>query len=147
MALKVELKPDERIILGESVITNGGQRARLFIEGSAPILREKDILTAETADTPARRVYFAVQLMYLDRNVDTHADSFLELTRDFLTAAPSSAAIIERINNRILTGDLYKALREAKALISHEEERLKDATISGSRLWEDNPGNGDTEGA
>ena len=147
MALKVELKPEERIILGDSVITNGSQRARLFIEGSAPILREKDILTAETANTPARRVYFAVQLMYLDRNVDKHADSFLELTRDFLTAAPSSATIVERINNRILTGDLYKALREAKALISHEEERLRDATISGGSLWEDNPGDGNTEGA
>ena len=147
MALKVELKPDERIILGDSVITNGSQRARLFIEGSAPILREKDILTAETANTPARRVYFAVQLMYLDRNVDKHADSFLELTRDFLTAAPSSATIVERINNRILPGDLYKALREAKALISHEEERLRDATISGGSLWEDNPGDGNTEGA
>jgi flagellar protein FlbT len=131
MALKVELKPGERIILGECVITNDNQRTRLFIEGDAPILREKDILTAETADTPARRVYFAVQLMYLDSNVDKHADSFLRLSQDFLNAAPSSAGIIERINNRILTGDLYKALREAKALISHEEERLKDATFSG----------------
>jgi flagellar protein FlbT len=134
MALKVELKPGERIILGECVITNDNQRTRLFIEGDAPILREKDILTAETADTPARRVYFAVQLMYLDSNVDKHADSFLRLSQDFLNAAPSSAGIIERINNRILTGDLYKALREAKALISHEEERLKDATFSGGGL-------------
>lgn len=144
MALKVELKPDERIILGESVITNGNQRTRLFIEGDAPILREKDILTAATADTPAKRVYLAVQLMYLDRNVDKHADSFLELTRDFLQASPSSAAIIERINNRILTSDLYKALREAKALISHEEERLKDAKFSGGSLRAHDTGDGST---
>ena len=144
MALKVELKPDERIILGDSVITNGSQRARLFIEGTAPILREKDILTAKTADTPAKRVYLVVQLMYLDRNVDKHADSFLELSGDFLKAAPSSAAIIERINNKILTGDLYKALKEAKALISHEEERLRDAAISSSSIWEDDPGDGTT---
>jgi flagellar protein FlbT len=134
MALKVELKPGERIIIGNSVITNDNQRTRLFIEGDAPILREKDILTAKTADTPARRIYFAVQLMYLDGSIDKHADSYLELTQDFLAAAPSSASIIERINKRLLTTDLYKALREAKALISHEEERLKDATISSGGL-------------
>ncbi len=45
MALKVELKPGERIIIGDCVITNHDQRTRLLIEGQAPILREKDILT------------------------------------------------------------------------------------------------------
>ncbi|WP_280939274.1 flagellar biosynthesis repressor FlbT, partial [Methylobrevis pamukkalensis] len=37
MALKVELKPGERIIIGESLITNDSQRTRLYIEGDAPI--------------------------------------------------------------------------------------------------------------
>ncbi len=45
MALKVELKPGERIILGDCVVTNADQRTRLLIEGEAPILREKDIMT------------------------------------------------------------------------------------------------------
>ncbi len=54
MALKVELKPGERFILGTSVITNDNQRTRLYIQGDAPVLREKDILTAETADTPCQ---------------------------------------------------------------------------------------------
>jgi flagellar protein FlbT len=45
MGLKVELKPGERIIIGDYVITNDDQRTRLVIEGEAPILREKDILT------------------------------------------------------------------------------------------------------
>lgn len=147
MALKVELKPGERIILGDCIITNDNQRTRLFIEGNAPILREKDILTPETADTPAKRVYLSVQLMYLDGNVDKHADGFMSLSRDFLEAAPSSASIVERINNRILTGDLYKALREAKALISHEEERLNHAELGGSGLWPDNTTDGSTKGS
>ena len=147
MALKVELKPGERIIIGSSVITNDNQRTRLFIEGDAPILREKDILTAETANTPARRVYLAVQLMYLDGNVDRHADQFIELTGDFLKSAPSSASIVERINNRILTGHLYKALREAKALISHEEERLNHAQFSGEGLRPDGSEDGSAPGS
>ena len=69
MALKVELKPNERIIIGNCVITNTDQRARLLIDGDKiPILREKDILTPETADTPAKLVYLAVQLMYISPN-------------------------------------------------------------------------------
>ena len=63
MALKVELKPNERILIGESVVTNCHQRSWLVIEGASPILREKDILTATRADTPAKRIYLAVQLM------------------------------------------------------------------------------------
>ena len=60
MALKIELKPGERIIIGECVVTNADQRTRLVVDGSAPILREKDIMTAERADTPAKRIYLAV---------------------------------------------------------------------------------------
>ena len=68
MALKVELKPGERILIGESVITNSDQRTRLLIEGAAPILREKDIMTPDRANTPAKRIYLAVQLMYTSRD-------------------------------------------------------------------------------
>ena len=65
MALKVELKPNERIIIGQVVIRNDEQRTRFFIEGDAPILREKDILTAANADSPAKKIYLSIQLMYL----------------------------------------------------------------------------------
>ena len=61
MGLKVELKPGERFILGECLVTNGDQRTRLLIEGQAPILREKDIMTPAQADTPAKRIYLCVQ--------------------------------------------------------------------------------------
>lgn len=120
MALKVELKPGERIILGECVITNDNQRTRLFIEGDAPILREKDILTLATADTPAKRIYLAVQIMYLERDISKTREEYFALVQDFVRAAPSSLPVIDAINNAILTNALYKALREAKTLIELE---------------------------
>ena len=70
MALKVELKPNEKLIIGDCVITNSDQRTRFYVSGRSPILREKDILTFETADSPAKRIYFAVQLMYLDDDIE-----------------------------------------------------------------------------
>lgn len=128
MALKVELKPNERIILGTAVIRNGEQRARLFIEGDAPILREKDILTPATANTPAKRIYLAVQLMYLNQDLSPHNEVYFPLVRDFLSAAPSALPLIAEINNRILSGNLYKALKAAKDLVAYEEELIAHAT-------------------
>jgi flagellar protein FlbT len=134
MALKVELKPHERIIIGSCVITNVDQRARLLIEGeNTPVLREKDILTPATADTPAKLIYLAVQLMYLSPDPKAHHMTYFSLLKDMLTAAPSSWAIIEGINNFILEGDLYRALKEAKKLIAHEKELLDLATQEQTR--------------
>src|SRR3954452_17016716 len=127
MALKVELKPNERILIGESVVTNCNQRSWLVIEGASPILREKDILTASRADTPAKRIYLAVQLMYTSRDPRAHHDVYFALVRDLVQAAPSTWPYIETINNRILTGDVYKALKESRRLITYEQELLGNA--------------------
>ena len=127
MPLKVELKPGERIIIGDCVVTNADQRTRLLIEGQVPILREKDILTPQLADTPAKRIYLAVQLMYTSNDPRAHHDIYFALIRDFLRAAPSAWNLIEAINNHILTGEMYKALKDAKKLIAYELELLNHA--------------------
>jgi flagellar protein FlbT len=127
MALKVELKPNERILIGESVITNCDQRSWLVIEGTSPILREKDILTAKRADTPAKRIYLAVQLMYTSRDPRAHHEIYFSLVKQIVQAAPSTWPYIEGINNQILTGNLYKALKATKKLIAYEEELVEHA--------------------
>ncbi len=116
MALKVELKPHERIIIGACVITNTDQRARLLIDGDKiPILREKDILTPDTANTPAKLVYLAVQLMYISPAPQVSHGAYFNLVRDIVTAAPSAWPIIEGINNSI---------KEAKKLVAYEKKLL-----------------------
>ena len=127
MSLKVELKPHERLIVGNCVITNSDQRTRLFIDGKSPILRERDILTPATANSPAKRIYLAVQLMYLDDDIETVRAEYFQLVDDIIHAAPSTIPIVEEINNDILTGALYKALRAAKRLVQYEQELLSHA--------------------
>jgi flagellar protein FlbT len=127
MALKVELKPHERIIIGDCVITNSDQRTRLLIDGTVPILREKAIMTPDRADTPAKRVYLAVQLMYTSKDPQLHHEVYFALVRDILKAAPSVWPYIESINNLILTGEVYKALKHASKLIVYEQEILDNA--------------------
>jgi flagellar protein FlbT len=126
MALKVELKPGERILIGECVLTNGSQRARFVINGQVPVLREKDIITGEQADTPAKRIYLAVLLMYTARDPRQHHDTYFALVRDLVRAAPSTLAQIEIINNHILTGEMYKALKQAKQLVTYEQELIRN---------------------
>jgi flagellar biosynthesis repressor protein FlbT len=126
MALKVELKPNERIIVGNCVITNTDQRARLLIEGDkVPILRDKDIMTPATADTPAKLVYLAVQLMYISPDPVANHGTYFNLVRDIVTAAPSAWPIIEGINNNIMSGDLYQALKDARKLVAYEKKLLE----------------------
>jgi flagellar protein FlbT len=116
MALKVELKPHEKIIVGSCVITNTDQRAKFLIEGERlPVLREKDILTPDTADTPAKLIYLAVQLMYISHDPQEHHAVYFDVMRDFLSAVPSAASMINDINNHILSGDYYKALKESRS--------------------------------
>ena len=127
MSLKVELKPGERIIVGECTLTNCGQRTRILIDGSTPILREKDIMTPALADTPAKRIYLAVQLMYTSRDPRAHHETYFALVREIVQAAPSTWAFVEVINNQILTGDVYKALKETQKLIAYEKDLFEHA--------------------
>jgi flagellar protein FlbT len=136
MSLKVELKPGERMIVGNVLITNGDQRARLFIDGRTPILREKDILSPATADSPAKRIYLAVQLMYLEQSVEAVRAEYFSLVNEMVTAAPSTVKLIDQMNNEILTGSLYKALKAAKKLIQYEEGILLNASAGNAGVPE-----------
>jgi flagellar protein FlbT len=121
----VELKPFERIIIGQSVITNSDTRTTFLIDGDAPILREKDILTAETANTPVKRVCLCVQMMYLENDIPGYQDLYLGFIKELLEAVPSFRDTIESASNLILSGNLYKALKELRSLIKREEDLLR----------------------
>jgi flagellar protein FlbT len=125
MALKVELKPFERIIIGESVITNSETRAHFLIDGAAPILREKDILTAETANSPVKRLYLCVQQMYLEKDIPKYQELYMGFVKDLLEAVPSFRPQIEDASKLILSGQLYNSLKEIRKLIKLEEELLR----------------------
>ena len=125
MALKVELKPFERIVIGGSLITNSETRTRFMIEGEAPILREKDILTAEMANTPVKRLYLCTQMMYLENDIPKYQDIYMGFVKDLLEAVPSFRPSIETASKLILSGSIYGSLKEIRKLIKREEELLQ----------------------
>ena len=113
------------MIIGGAVITNGGQKSNFIVENKVPILREKDILSAENAKSPARRIYFTIQLMYIDgTNLKSHHKQYWALVKDFLEAAPSALGIVDQISETILEANYYKALKNCQKLIAYEEETI-----------------------
>lgn len=131
MSLKLSLKPKEKVIIGSAVIINGSKLAVISVENSVPILREKDILTEEQADTFCKKIYLVIQLMYLGEspNVDL-AQLYGSLVAELLVAVPSMKELISRITGYILDGKYYQALKQAQQLIQYEEELLTHATES-----------------
>lgn len=125
MALKITLKPKERIIISGAVLANGSRTAEFVIENQVPVLREKDIMSEKAADTPCRRIYFVIQLMYIDENnLATHQDTYWKLVRDVLAAAPSTLGLINQISTEIHNGKYYQALKLTQELIEYEKELL-----------------------
>jgi len=128
MALKITLKPNEKMIVGGAVIANGNiKNTDLIIENNVPILRQKDILSEKDATSPCSRIYFLIQLMYIDvENLSTHQHTYWELVRELLDAVPRLTGHIDQINENILSGNCYRALKLASELIDYEQEVLEN---------------------
>jgi flagellar protein FlbT len=123
MALKISLKPDERIIIGGAVVQNGSARSDFVIENSVPILREKNIMGPDNANSPCRMIYFAIQLMYVDeKNIEEHRTTYWKLVKDVANAAPSTIGLIDQISEHILHDRYYQALKLTNHLIEYEQE-------------------------
>jgi flagellar biosynthesis repressor protein FlbT len=131
MALKITLRPHERIIIAGAAITNGNTAASLLIENNVPVLRGKEIIKRENANTPASRIYFVVQLMYMDQeNLAEHHKVYWTLVNAFIKAAPSALDLIDKINIQILNAHYYKALKLARELIKYEQSIISGAKKS-----------------
>ena len=130
MALVIDLKPGEKLLIGEAVITNDSQRTRLHIAGNAPIMREKDVMQEAEANSPCKKIYFLVQCMYLADDVGAYKDIYFKHVEDIQKAAPSCTIFLAQINDHILSGAFYKGLKIAKQLIEHEQELISHATAA-----------------
>jgi flagellar protein FlbT len=126
MPLTLSLKPGERAVIGGAVICNDDDhRIRLIVKNNVPILREKDIIKSEDVDTPCKRLYFSIQLMYIDQpNLNQYHRIYRKDAGEIVRAAPSCFDTIERISGHIASGEYYKALKLCRELIQYEKELL-----------------------
>jgi len=125
--LKLSLKPGEKFVLNGAVVQNGDRRGVLVLQNKASVLREKDIMQAEEATTPARRIYFPVMMMYLDEpGAGRYYDEFVRRLTEFMgvIANPGILADCVTISKHCMEREYYKALMLCRKLIEYEDERL-----------------------
>ena len=133
MPLKLSLKPGERFVLNGAVVQNGDRRANLVLQNRASVLREKDIMQQAGANTPARRIYFPIMMMYLDQGRDgPYYDEFVLRMTEFMGAISNADIMAEcvAVSRDVMAGDFYKALNRCRTLMDYEAERLADVGAS-----------------
>ena len=127
MPLKLTLKPNEKVLIGTAVISNVGQKSEIVIQNTVPVLREKDIITEEKADTVCKRIYFTILNMYVDpKNEKEYHDIYFKLVKELFNAYPDQVilALTMEVSQKILEGSHYQALKKCKKLLNFESELL-----------------------
>jgi flagellar protein FlbT len=126
MPLRIKLPAKERIIVNGAVIENAGDATTIVLHNRADILRRKEVMGEAEANTPARRVYYALQCAYMfDEERPRYAEHARQFLHQYLEAAPSAKEVGDKIEALIDEDKLYKALRATQELIDHEGERLE----------------------
>ena len=127
MPLKLSLKPGEKFVLNGAVVQNGDRRGVLVLQNKASVLREKDIMQEDEVNSPARRIYFPVMMMYLDEAGATrYYDEFVRRMSEFMGVVrnPEILADCVSISRFAMGREYYKALMLCRKLIEYEDERL-----------------------
>lgn len=130
MPLKLSLKPGEKVLIGSAVVANGPHKNELVILNRVPVLREKEIITPEQADTPAKKLYVTILNMYVnpDREREFHQVYFLLLNQlVHMSTDMRMIDLVLDVSKRIIAGDHYRALKLCRKLIDHESEVQENA--------------------
>ncbi len=110
---------------------NGDSRCSLTVLNDVSILREKDILSKSMADTPCKRIYLAIQLMYMEPvNLAQYHQIYWSLVKEVVAAAPSVTELVAKISEDVLAGRYYQALKHTSNLIQYEKELVSNVRES-----------------
>jgi flagellar protein FlbT len=123
MGLKVVLKDEERIIINGAVIAAHG-RVSLEIENQAVILRGKEFMAEEDATTPARKLYHATMLAYIDPDHRArHQDAIVMRVAEVMAAQQTleAAALCVSFAQKAAGDQFYQALGDCRQLIALED--------------------------
>ncbi|OOY04410.1 MULTISPECIES: flagellar biosynthesis repressor FlbT [Thioclava] len=131
MALRLTLKPNERIVVNGCVIRNANRRQTLQIENTADVIRAEDLLDENCEPTPVKQAYFLIQTALIRADTrDTLVPVIQEKLADLATifSAPVVGGVFEAAN-WVSQGDYYKALSALRPVMRREEELF--ARLSG----------------
>jgi flagellar protein FlbT len=127
---------------GDLMVVNGApirfrNRTRIELAAKARFLFGKQIMAPEGANTPARRIYFALQTAYIGTEEEREPglaaaraliEEFKEATTSVLVREMLARALVAAEED-----DCYLALKIARRVMRHEEEVLGLAPLPAAR--------------
>lgn len=122
--LRITLRDGEKAIVNGAVIRAVG-RTQLCVENQVAILRGREVMKPEEATTPARQLYFAAMLAYIDpAGREAHQEAVVTLLGSLIASleAPGASATCVRFAHEIARGDFYRALAAARELVGFEDQ-------------------------
>lgn len=126
--LVLKLGPKERLLINGAVIENGDRRSRLSVlTKDANILRLRDAIHPDEANTPVRRVCYATQLV-LSGDTDPQTARLPLLRRieelsQVFTDADSRSALAEA-TEALIEDQHYRCLKALRRLLPRENRLL-----------------------
>lgn len=122
--LVIRLAPFERVLLNGAVIENGDKRASLSIKTpNAHVLRLRDAIHPEQANTPVRRTCYMVQLILSGDGAEQDLRQPLLRAMEQLSQVFTdldSRNILETATHAVVERDYYKSLKSLRALLPRE---------------------------
>ena len=131
--LVLKLGPNERVLVNGAVIENGDRRSRLSIlTPNANILRLRDAIKPDDANTPVRRVCYIAQLV-LSGDAD-QADAKWQILRGIEQLSQAlrdddSKKQLDAATQSTVGGDIYKTLKILRGLLAREARLLAKRPI------------------
>lgn len=126
--LVLKLGPKERVLINGAVIENGDRRSRIsIVSPNANILRLRDAIHPEEANTPVRRVCYIAQLVL---SGDTDAgEAKLQLMRGIeqlsrVLTDEDSLSRLDAATMAVSEDHFYQALKNLRHLLPREERLL-----------------------
>lgn len=131
---------------GDMMIVNGApirfrNRARIELTARARFLFGKQLMTPDMANTPARRIYFALQTAYIGDYDERKAG--LQLARDLsleFREATTSEMVKDLLDRALKSAEMdqcYQALKFARRVMRHEEVVLGLSPVASVSIPED----------
>ena len=127
---------------GDMMVVNGAairfrNRTRIELTAHARFLYGRQIMGPHEADTPARRIYFALQTAYIGDEQErkdgmAEAETLIEAFKD-ATTSPSAVALLDGALAYARADQCYHALRLAKRVVRHEDAVLSRGVVSGEK--------------
>lgn len=129
MTLRISLRNGEPLIVNGAVLRSLG-RTDLIVENSATILRGREVMKPEEADSAAKQLYFVCMMAYIDQtDRQKHQDALLERLEGLMAAleSPEAKSVCLRFAQKVATGQFYAALADCRWLIAYEAEVVSRA--------------------